>query len=152
MRFVAITPLIVLAFAGSSAAQAPPAPVDQDPRAGQEAEILVGVHGIEGDEGSVRIALFDGAEGFTDRPWQAAVVLPRDGSAEWAVRVPYGTYALGVVHDRDDNGKLNTNLLGMPRERYGFSNDARGTFGPPSFDDASFEVAESSVRVEVRVR
>jgi len=119
-----------------------------------EGEALVSVHvtGLERDEGSVRIAVFDGPEGFTEEPHLAVVVSPTDLSAEWTVRLPYGVYAVAVVHDADDNGRLNTNLLGMPRERYGFSNDARGTFGPPSFEDASVVVAEPSVRIPVNVR
>lgn len=120
--------------------------------AAQEAVLTVRVAGMARDEGSVRIALFDRAETFTEEPLHAVVVVPRDGGAEWSVAVPFGTYAVAVVHDRDGNGKLNTNILGMPREKYGFSNDARGTFGPPSFDDASFSVDEYAVRVEVRVR
>jgi uncharacterized protein (DUF2141 family) len=118
----------------------------------QEAVLTVRVVGMDRDEGFVRIALFDRAETFTDEPMEAAVLVPSDGVAEWAVRVPYQVYAVAVVHDRDGNGKLNTNLLGMPREKYGFSSDARGTFGPPSFDDASFAVREPSVSVVVRVR
>ena len=120
--------------------------------AAQEAILTVRAVGIERDEGFLRIALFDRAETFTDEPMEAAVLVPSEGVVEWDVRVPYGTYAIAVVHDRDGNGKLNTNLLGMPREKYGFSNDARGTFGPPSFEDASFAVGEPNVSVEVRVR
>lgn len=121
------------------------------PAAG-DAWLLVSIAGIEGDQGSVRVALFEGPAGFPDDPTHAAIVSPRDGEAAWSVRVPRGTYALAVVHDRDGDGELDKNFLGMPRERYGFSNGARGTFGPPSFDDASFVVAESTVRVAVRVR
>jgi uncharacterized protein (DUF2141 family) len=36
------------------------------------------------------------------------------------------------------NGKLDTNRLGIPREGYGFSNDAKGWLGPPSFSATSF--------------
>ena len=52
--------------------------------------------------------------------------------------IPRGTYALAVVHDENMNGKLDTNLLGMPKEGYGFSNDAKALFGAPSFSAASF--------------
>jgi uncharacterized protein (DUF2141 family) len=118
----------------------------------QHALVSVTVTGLEHDVGSVRVALFDDPEGFTENAAFAAVVPPEGRSASWTFRVPYGTYAVAVVHDEDDNGRLNTNLFGMPRERYGFSNGARGTFGPPSFDDASFEVGEPRVAVPVLVR
>jgi uncharacterized protein (DUF2141 family) len=54
--------------------------------------------------------------------------------------LPKGNYAVAVFHDRNKNGKLDTNLFGVPTEEYGFSNNARNTFSAPSFKDASFTV------------
>ena len=54
------------------------------------------------------------------------------------VDIPRGTYALAVVHDEDMNGNLDINWLGIPTEGYGFSNDVKARFGPPSFSAASF--------------
>jgi uncharacterized protein (DUF2141 family) len=42
-------------------------------------------------------------------------------------------------HDENDNGKLDTNAFGLPTEGYGFSNDAQGTLGPPSYTQAAFD-------------
>lgn len=114
--------------------------------------VVVRAYGLESDRGSVRFALFDGPEGFTDTPVAAELVAPEGLTAEWTIRVAYGTYALAVVHDEDGDGRLDTNLLGMPTERYGFSNDARGRFGPPSFQDASLGVGEPAVAVSIEVR
>ncbi len=52
--------------------------------------------------------------------------------------IPPGTYAIGVIHDENMNGKLDANWLGVPTEGYGFSNDAKGLIGVPSFSAASF--------------
>jgi uncharacterized protein (DUF2141 family) len=41
-----------------------------------------------------------------------------------------GTYSVSIVYDEDSNGKLNTGFLGIPSELVGFSNNAKGTFGP----------------------
>jgi uncharacterized protein (DUF2141 family) len=51
-----------------------------------------------------------------------------------------GMYAVAVFHDRNNNGKLDKNMLGIPVERYGFSNNARETFSAPSFSSASVEL------------
>ena len=51
-----------------------------------------------------------------------------------------GTYAVAVFHDKNNNGILDKNMLGMPVERYGFSNNVRETFSAPSFKSASVEV------------
>ena len=52
-----------------------------------------------------------------------------------------GMYALRFFEDQNNNETLDSNLLGMPQEPFGFSNDARGFAGPPSFQDASFLVS-----------
>jgi len=47
-----------------------------------------------------------------------------------------GQYAIKVFHDENANGELDINFLGIPKESYGFSNHARGRFGPPPFAEA----------------
>ncbi len=66
--------------------------------------------------------------------------------------IPEGQYAIKAFHDVNDNGKLDTNWLGIPTEPYGFSNDVMGTFGPPSFQEASFEVKGGENVVRLRMK
>jgi uncharacterized protein (DUF2141 family) len=47
-------------------------------------------------------------------------------------------YAIAVFHDANDNKILDKNFFGVPKEGYGFSNNARGLLGPPDFDDVVF--------------
>jgi uncharacterized protein (DUF2141 family) len=49
-----------------------------------------------------------------------------------------GTYAVALFHDENDNGKLDTNFVGIPREGVGVSNNKLRSFGPPTWDDAKF--------------
>jgi len=53
--------------------------------------------------------------------------------------IPPGTYALAVIHDENMNGELDTKRRGIPKEGYGFSNDATALFGAPKFSAASFQ-------------
>ena len=57
------------------------------------------------------------------------------------VELPIGKYAISAFHDANGNKKLDTNWVGIPTEKYGFSNNARGTFGPPSLQDQLVEVS-----------
>ena len=58
-----------------------------------------------------------------------------------------GEYGLKLYHDRNDNDKMDTNPFGMPTEPFAFSNNAKGNFGPASWDKARFEVtAEGAVQ------
>ena len=58
--------------------------------------------------------------------------------------LPAGRYAVKAFHDENDNGELDTNLVGIPSEGYGFANDPSTTFGPPDFEEAAVTVGETS--------
>jgi len=62
------------------------------------------------------------------------------GTATYTFELPNGTYAIGIFVDANYNNAMDRNFFGVPKEQYGFSNDAKGSFGPPSFKDASFTV------------
>lgn len=55
-----------------------------------------------------------------------------------------GVYAVSIYQDENDNGKLDANFMGIPSEPYAFSNNAKGMFGPPSFEDCKVEVSSGS--------
>lgn len=110
---------------------------------------------LESDEGSVAIALFDSVEAFDGQAAAVAsqTVVPREGGASWRVEeLPAGLYAVAAFHDLNENGELDRSNLGPPSEPYGFSNDARGTFGPPKFDKAAIELLPGQHTIQIRVR
>lgn len=74
------------------------------------------------------------------------------GSAEIVLDLPPGRYAVMAYHDRDADGRLDTLPIGLPTEPYGFSNNARGAFGPPPFSAAAFEVVAQGARQTIRLR
>lgn len=116
--------------------------------------IHVTIRNLKNSSGNVDCSLFDTPAGFPRDYLRAAegrVTRIRGGQARCDFAVPAGTYAVAVIHDEDSNGKLNTNWLGVPTEGYGFSNDARGTLGPPSFSAASFEYDGGSLDLKINV-
>ncbi|MEO0601452.1 MAG: DUF2141 domain-containing protein [Myxococcota bacterium] len=124
--------------------------------AAQAQSVDVQVHGVEGG-GKVGCALYVSEDGFPDEDAKAAVAVEvaastaRDGIVVCRFeQVPAARIAVAVRHDVDGDGKLDTNLLGIPKEPYGFSNNAPlRTFGPPRFEDAS--VARTPrIRVDLR--
>jgi uncharacterized protein (DUF2141 family) len=105
--------------------------------------IHVKILDIRNNDGTVACALFESPEGFPIEFLHSAtnvmVIKIRATQARCDFEdIPPGTYALAVIHDENMNGKLDTGLLGVPTEGYGFSNDARAWFGAPSFSAASF--------------
>ncbi len=107
--------------------------------------LVVEVVGLHSDRGEILVDVHDRPEAFPTKPREAArrVSAPiAHGRASVALDgLPYGTYAVAVVHDENGNHELDTNFLGIPREGVGASNDARGSFGPPKFRDAKFVLA-----------
>lgn len=57
-----------------------------------------------------------------------------------------------MFHDENSDGRLNRNLLGVPLEQYGFSNNSRGVFGPASWKDSSFAVTSERTGISIQVR
>ena len=120
--------------------------------AAAEAELGVEIIGLKSTEGQIRVALFDSERAFLHNPVKAGIVPIERSRGHWQVKgLPPGAYALAVYHDRNSNGKLDSNMLGIPLEPYGFSNNARGILGPPSFGEACFQVAGSNTRIEVHL-
>ena len=62
-----------------------------------------------------------------------------------------GTYAAAVYHDENSNSEFDINFLGMSKEGYGFTNNPKLKFGPPSFEEASFKVTGKSVEMRIRL-
>lgn len=65
--------------------------------------------------------------------------------------LPPGKYAVSAFVDSNRNGRHDKNALGIPTEIYGFSNNARGRFGPPEFSKAEFELGEESVTLSIHL-
>jgi uncharacterized protein (DUF2141 family) len=65
--------------------------------------------------------------------------------------LPSGKYAVGAYVDNNRNGKQDKNILGVPKEIYGFSNDARGKLGTPDFAEAAFDLGENDVTKSIHL-
>jgi uncharacterized protein (DUF2141 family) len=103
-------------------------------------------------KGIVRCGLFRG-NGWLKKPVQPATARINGGRALCVFSgIPKGTYGLSAFHDENENGKLDTNIVGMPIEDYCASRNARGTFGPPSFEDAKFAYSGGTKRLEARLK
>lgn len=112
-------------------------------RARAEDLIHVEVLGLHSDTGQVGCNVYSSSAGFPTDPSKAlhGVLTPiKDKKATCDFSgLPAGRYAIAVMHDENSNGKVDTNFLGIPKEGVGASNDAKGSMGPPKFDDASFD-------------
>jgi uncharacterized protein (DUF2141 family) len=107
------------------------------------AELAVSVTGVRSDKGTIMAQLLkaDAAKGVavkTAGTMQAA----KAGTVELLFgNLTPGDYAVMLFHDENGNQKMDSNLFGIPTEGYGFSNNAKGKFGPPKFTEMKVTVA-----------
>ncbi len=63
-----------------------------------------------------------------------------------------GEYAISIIHDLDGNQKLDENILGVPVEPFGFSNNPLITTGPPDYEDCTFENSEGENAITIKMK
>ncbi len=116
--------------------------------------MTVTVEGLRSDEGVVRVAIYDGPDGFPDRNaiFRIASIRShnRQAKAVFTGLAP-GRYAIAVHHDEDIDDEFDMFLF-LPVEGFGFGNDAPLGFGPPSFDAASADVGVDGKDLVVHIR
>lgn len=115
--------------------------------------VSVTVSGMKTTDGNILAAVYD--EASWGKGKAVAVGRASAGAAivTLELKLPAtGRYAVRLFHDIDGDGKMATNLLGIPSEPFGFSNNAAPSFGPPAFADAAFEVTAAGVTQNILLR
>ena len=118
--------------------------------------VEVRIEGLASDRGTVYASIFLSAEGFPGDKGMAfayRAAPAQDGTVVLIFEeVPAGEFVVAVLHDADENEELSFNLLGMPKEDYGFSRGARAMFGPPPFEKAAVSLlAGENKKLTVKV-
>lgn len=108
--------------------------------------LTVQVDGIKNKNGYIAIGLFDRYGDFPGGDGLQAKYVEADGSSIEVVfeGLESGEYAVAILHDENGNEEMDYNEYSIPLEGYGFSNNAIGEMGPPSFGDASFTISENA--------
>lgn len=98
-------------------------------------------------QGNIIIKLHNSQQGYIeDLPYKTLMSSSQDMKKAISLGdIPYGKYALIWHHDKNSNNQFDTNILGIPKEPYGFSNNVTSTFGPPEYDEITFIVDAESL-------
>lgn len=120
-------------------------------QAAEPVSLHVAVTGGEPSKGQMIIALFATKQDYMKNAIaEATVPVDETGSASHTFEglVP-GDLAISVIYDEDSDGKLDTGFMGIPKEKFGFSNNAKGTMGPPSFKKARFDLIGPVQQIDI---
>ena len=116
-------------------------------------KLTVVVNNIRNDKGYIRVALYNSGKSFMINPFRTAEVRAKEGHVMVVFQeIPEGEYAATVLHDLNGNKAMDENLLGIPKEGFGFSNDAMGPFGPPGYRECIFPVKGNAVTTGVKLK
>ena len=123
------------------------------------ATVTVDVQNIQ-KKGEMHLAIYDDADIFENDNGEKGGAVKgiidgvikdvKTGNATCTFELPKGTYAISIFVDANYKNKMDRNLFGVPKEQYGFRNDAKGCFGPPSFKEASFNV-DGELKLEINL-
>lgn len=107
--------------------------------------IEVEITGIKNNRGRIQIGLYNSEKTFPKKNMQfkgISVAAQKNSVKAIFQNIPTDRYAIAVFHDENSNQQLDTNFLGAPKEKYGFSQNIYGTFGPPKFSRVSFFITK----------
>ncbi|RMA64714.1 DUF2141 domain-containing protein [Ulvibacter antarcticus] len=104
------------------------------------------ITGFENNDGQAMIALYNSEDSFLATRYKGSLLEIKNKEVSTSFSdLPDGIYAVSIVHDEDKNGKLNMIMGFIPSEETGSSNDAPANFGPPTWEDAKFELRNGEV-------
>jgi uncharacterized protein (DUF2141 family) len=118
--------------------------------------LTVVVGGLQNQQGQVCVSLFANSQGFPDRGDRAVraqcVPVAKGQTAVTFRNLALGNYAAAVFHDRNGNGVLDRNFLGIPKEGFGFSRNPTIRTGAPKFSEVAVFIAGTANTAQVQLQ
>ena len=118
--------------------------------------LILQVKGVRNKTGVVRFAIFPSANGWPDDKSKSTRYgsLPANGGTVTftIAGLAPGSYGISVLHDENQNHKLDRDLFGRPKEGIGFGNNPKIGFSTPTWKQSTVHVAGASIQAEVDLR
>ena len=149
MRWTKRIPLLLVLLAATVCGRLAPL------HAAEKGDLRVVFTGLSNNVGKVRVALVNTKAGYEDEAkygFRLAQVQVKGSTAQQVFSdVPLGIYSIKAYHDLNGDKRLNKNLFGLPLEPYGFSNNVRGTWGPPSYESTRFRFTVDGAQISIKL-
>ena len=165
---LALLPIIFLgaqtSFAETQTAQAitqdfMPLQFNQETSAGCSREntgcITIRIPNLRNADGLLGVALFSSDKGFpenSDKAFALTGMKLNEAKPEIVLKnIPYGTYAVCVLHDENANMEMDKNWIGIPKEGFGASNNPKISMGPPEFEESNFVLDSQNMALVIDI-
>ncbi|MDH5230945.1 MAG: DUF2141 domain-containing protein [Gammaproteobacteria bacterium] len=119
------------------------------------ADLVIQVEGLKNAQGQVRAFLFDASSAFPKEELsirQQQIAVADNKNIIRFNKLSPGKYAVSLFHDENNNGELDSKWYGPPSEGVGVSNNAKGGFGPPKYEQCEFEVKPGHNLISIKVK
>ncbi|TXD47209.1 DUF2141 domain-containing protein [Polaribacter sp. IC073] len=111
-------------------------------------QLTLHISNIEKMEGKIRIGVFNKKEGFLKegKSFKAYLIEVDENSETIIIRdLPKGAYAISLYHDVNSDNVCNRNFFGIPKEKYGFSNNIKPKLSAPKYKDCKFLLKSDTI-------
>ena len=121
----------------------------------QTAELTITVRDLRNHKGQLIFGVFKSADGFPtvqskSVDWQ---IKPADAdSVIFTAKLPPGQYGASVLHDENKNGQMDKDLLGIPLEGYGVTNNPKPAMRAATFEDARFTLPPDGANLTISIQ
>jgi len=111
----------------------------------QNSNLVVTVSGLKNNTGLLTVELYNAKGKFLKTSYKTVSSAIKSNTATATfIGIPKAEYTVMAYHDENNNGKLDKNFIGMPKEAVACSNNAKGFMGPPKYEDAKFTISTDS--------
>ena len=108
-----------------------------------QAKLIINIQNVQPGKGQIVVELYDSEASWLDKPLQNMRFPAEQSQQQAAFSLPYGAYAISIYQDVNENGELDRNFIGIPKEPVGFGNNHK-PLGEPKFKAARVTFSASA--------
>lgn len=117
--------------------------------------LIINISGFPSSDGFAMVALHNSEESYKGGE-ASAVAKTKSMVVDQKVQIvftnlSYGSYGVSLYHDENGSGQMEKNAMGIPKEAYGFSNNAKGFFGKPKYKDVVFQLNAAEMQIAINL-
>lgn len=121
----------------------------------ERGKFIVKIEGLRNDLGDLRLAIYDKESNFLEDGGCYKKYVGKIQNGECVIEtenIPYGEYAIGIMHDENKNGRIDFNSIKLPKEGFGFSNNPSVRIKKPSFNEAKINLAKPVKKIKIQAK
>ena len=117
-----------------------------------KSDLTIIIENISNNNGQLIVGIYNSEASFLKKPLIRKKVRIVNNRVELIIKdVEYGEYAISIVHDENNNNKIDFHFYGPPSEKTAASNNAKSSFGPPKWEDAKFLINKDVTSVNIKM-